>query len=300
MGQQVTTTTGERPGWLDDGLYPFASSWLRVPTDSGDAVVHHVDEGDGPPIVLYHGNPTWSFLYRRMIPRLAEHFRVIAMDLPGFGLSSAPDGYGFLPAEHAKVAKAVVEHLDLDGYIPFVQDWGGPIGLWAAGQHPDRVRGLGIGNTWAWPNDAIAARAFAALMGGPLMKLPIERANAFVNLLIPAATRQTKLSQAEMDHFRSPLDTRRRRHASWVFPREITKSRDFLLEVRAGLDALIDKPALLTWGMKDFAFPPPVRAQWSRLLSDAVSIDLPEAGHYIQQEAPDAIVDAILERFGAG
>jgi haloalkane dehalogenase len=106
-------------------LFPFQSRWF----ESDGMRVHYVDEGDGQPIVMCHGNPTWSFLYRKIILRLRGHFRCVAMDYPGFGLSDRPDGYGYTPREHAEIVGKLVDHLELDRFILMGQDWGGPIGM---------------------------------------------------------------------------------------------------------------------------------------------------------------------------
>ena len=114
----------ERPDWLDPVLFPFESRFLDV----DGATVHHVDEGTGPPLLLLHGNPTWSFLYREVIAGLRDRFRCVAPDYPGFGLSRPAPGYGFTPAEHAEVVRRLVLELDLRDVTLMVQDWGGPIG----------------------------------------------------------------------------------------------------------------------------------------------------------------------------
>jgi len=116
--------TDSRPAWLPEELYPFESRYARI----GDARVHYVDEGAGPTLLLLHGNPTWSFLYREIIKELRSQFRCIALDYPGFGLSVAPAGYGFTPAEHADVVEDFVKQLDLGAVTMMVQDWGGPMG----------------------------------------------------------------------------------------------------------------------------------------------------------------------------
>ncbi len=128
----------------DPNLFPFESNWF----DSSVGRIHYVDEGEGRPILLMHGNPDWSFLYRKMIPQLAGRFRCIAMDYPGFGLSVHPAGYGYLPREHAAVVSEFVEHLDLQDAILMGQDWGGPIGMDVASRNPDRFTGLVLGNTF--------------------------------------------------------------------------------------------------------------------------------------------------------
>src|ERR671916_778367 len=116
----------DRPDWVDEALYPFDDHWLRA----RGALVHYVDEGGGTPILMVHGNPTWSFLYRDVIRGLSGNgFRCVALDLPGFGLSTAAPGYSFRPQEHATVVARLVELLDLRDYVLMGQDWGGPIGI---------------------------------------------------------------------------------------------------------------------------------------------------------------------------
>ena len=110
------------PTWLPKELYPFQSRHLQV----GQAVVHYIDEGSGPTLLLLHGNPSWSFLYREIIKGLRGDFRCVALDYPGFGLSVPPPGYGFTPAEHAEVVHRFVQQLDLRAVTMMVQDWGEP------------------------------------------------------------------------------------------------------------------------------------------------------------------------------
>ena len=93
----------------DQRLFPFESKWF----DSRAGRVHYVDEGAGDPILFLHGNPTWSFLYRGIIIRLKQKYRCIAVDYPGFGLSEAPENYGYTPGEHAGIVRDLVQHLDL-------------------------------------------------------------------------------------------------------------------------------------------------------------------------------------------
>ncbi len=100
-------TVPPRPDWVDGSLYPFEPRWIRA----GGALVHHVDVGSGPPLLMLHGNPTWSFLYRGLIAGQRDRFRSIAIDLPGFGLSPAPAGFGFRAAEHADVVAALTHVL---------------------------------------------------------------------------------------------------------------------------------------------------------------------------------------------
>src|SRR5262249_31622640 len=142
-----TAAMPDRPAWISSELYPFESHYAEI----DGASVNYVDEGSGPPLLLLHGNPTWSFLYPEIIKGLNHRYRCIAPDHPGFGLSQAPAGYGFTPAEHAAVLEKLVTQLDLSDVTMMVQDWGGPIGFRVATNHPERFAGFVIGNTWAWP-----------------------------------------------------------------------------------------------------------------------------------------------------
>jgi len=130
---------GMRPPWVDDSLFPFESRFVEL----GDHVVHYVDEGSGPSCSC----STESNL-GQVISSLRGHFRSIALDYPGFGLSVAGPGYSYLPADHAAVTGAFVERLGLSEVTLVVQDWGGPIGLHVAEQRPEVFRGLVIGNTF--------------------------------------------------------------------------------------------------------------------------------------------------------
>ena len=279
-----------RPAWLPADLFPFDSRTLDV---AGHRL-HYVDEGDGPPFLFLHGNPTWSFLYRNLIRDLRDRHRCIAVDLPGFGLSEAAPDYDFRPASHARVIAAVIERLDLRGARLMVQDWGGPIGLWAAARMRERFAGLVIGNTWAWPiaGDPHFER-FSKLMGGPVGGFAIRHFNAFVNVMIPLGVRRGRLSPAAMAAYRGPFTDPARRRPTHVFPREIRASAAFLAEVEAGLPALAHLPAQILWGDRDVAFRERERRRFESIFPGAQTLILRGAGHYIQEDAPDEIVGAI-------
>lgn len=255
--------------------------------------VHYVDEGDGPLLLMIHGNPTWSFVYRDVITALRGEFRCVALDLPGFGLSEAAPAYGFRPDEHAATVAAFVEELDLHGVTLIGQDWGGPIGLAVAQGALERFEGLILANTWAWPvNGDLHFEAFSRLMGGLVGRELIRSFNLFVNAMVPAG-HQRKLTGAEMRHYRQPLSTRRRRHASAVLPREILQSRHFLEHVEDGMVSLQDLPSLLLWGDRDIAFREKEKQRWASLLPTVRVVDVPGAGHWPQSDAPGTFVEAI-------
>lgn len=284
----------DRPEWVSAQLFPYESRSLDV----DGCRLHYIDEGRGPVMLLLHGNPTWSFLYRHLVARLVHRFRCIALDYPGFGLSSSRPGYGFTPAEHAAVVERFVAELGLDSFTPVVHDWGGPIGLAVASRHPERVRALVITNTFAWPVDGDRHfELFSRLMGGAVGRLAIRRANAFVNVMVPAGTRR-RLSPVEMAHYRAPFPTPDARMPTYVFPREILASREFLAEVEAGLPRLAHLPTLLAWGGKDVAFRATERHRFEAVFPRHHSVVFEHARHYIHEDVPDELAAAIEEWWG--
>jgi len=176
-----------------DLYFPFESRWF----DSSVGPVHYIDQGAGRPLLLLHGNPDWSFLYRKIISGIDGRFRCIAPDYPGFGLSAHPPApYRYTPAEHAAVVGELVERLDLQDAVVMGQDWGGPIGMDIASRMPERFSGLVMGNTWFWPADDIAMRAFSLIMGSAPLQMLIRRRNLFVTTVMKR-TLQAKLTDTE-------------------------------------------------------------------------------------------------------
>ncbi len=289
---ETTASVGVRPDWVSAELFPFQSRFV----DLDGCRLHYVDEGKGPVLVLLHGNPTWSFLYRRVVARLRTRFRCVALDYPGFGLSSAPPGYGFTPAEHAAVVERFVEALGLDSFTPVLHDWGGPIGLAVASRQPERVRALVIANTFAWPVEGDRHfEWFSRLMGGGVGRAAIRRMNAFVNVMVPAGTRR-RLSRPEMAHYRRPFPTPDARMPTYVFPREILASRTFLSEVEAGLTRLAHLPTLIAWGGRDVAFRDTERRRFETAFPRHRSVAFERAGHYVQEDVPGELA-AEIERW---
>src|SRR3954454_16300253 len=275
----MSVNVRERPNWLPERLFPFQDRWLDG--------LHYVDEGDGPPLLLLHGNPTYSFLYREIIGALRDRYRCIAVDYPGFGLSTAPPGYGFTAAEHAGALERFVTELDLRDVTMMTQDWGGPIGFAVAGRHPERFSGFVVGNTFAWPMDhKLGARIFSRVLGGPIGGYLILRRNFFVEFILPRSLRRAKLPAEVMEAYRGPFPTPESRRPLHVFPREIVGSTPFLAEVERGLAGLRDHPALILWPDKDPAFGANDRRGGEALSGGLRTVELPGAGHYIQEDAP--------------
>jgi haloalkane dehalogenase len=284
-------TTPDRPDWVPTRLYPFHDRYVHI----DGSTVHYVDEGSGPTLLFLHGNPTWSFLYREIIIGLRSEYRCVALDYPGFGLSAAPDGYGFTPAEHADVVASFVAELDLTDVTMMVQDWGGPIGFAVATREPDRFSRFVIGNTWAWPKSDLGTQVFSRSLGSAVGRYLIEHRNVFVEKILPGNVRRRRLSDDEMNAYRGPFPTPASRRPVAVFPREILGSKTFLAEIRDALPRLSDRSALVVWPTKDIAFREPERTQWETLFPTHRTVLLEGAGHYMQEDAATEIVAAITD-----
>lgn len=261
----------------------------------------YVDEGEGPPVLLVHGTPTWSFLYRSLIRDLSRDHRVVAPDHLGFGLSEKPREAAYRPADHARRLDALVERLELDRVTLVVHDFGGPIGLSWALRNPERVRALVLFNTWMWPLDEDRAKLWTArVLGGALGRVLYERLNLSPRVLLKAAFGDaSKLTPAIHRHYTAPFPSAASRRAPWVLARELLASGEWYRELWSARTALAGTPALLLWGMKDPAFGARYLKRWREALPGARVVRLPEVGHFPQEEAPGRAVAEIRGLLGA-
>jgi len=273
----------ENHTWIDRKAYPFESRYLDL--EMGQ--MHYVDEGSGAPVVMVHGNPSWSFLYRHLIKQLAPEYRCVAMDHIGFGLSDKPPGWTYRPEDHAQNLTALIEALDLKDITLVVQDWGGPIGLSYAIDHPENVKRLVIMNTWMWSvNHDWHYIVFSGFTGGPIGRFLIRRFNFFARVLMRQAYGdKTRLTEHIHRHYLEPLEAPGERKGCWVFPGEILGSTAWLSDLWARRSLLTDKPKLVVWGMKDIAFREQELNTWIDTFPDVKVIRLDGVGHYVQEEA---------------
>lgn len=286
-----TSTPAESALGLRAGQYPFASHVF----EHEGGTLHFLDDGSGPPLFMVHGNPTWSFLYRKLVLALRQDFRCIAVDLPGFGLSRPPPGYDYRPESHARHVAALLGHLDLRAGTLVAHNWGGPIGLAAALLlEPRRLERFVLGNTWAWPVNGIwHFECFSKLMGGPLARYLAPRYNIFLNHVVPGAMRRGPLATDVLEAYKAPF----RRSADWrgthVFPACITASRDFLAEVERAVSALSGEQVLLLWPDGDIAFQARELARWRGLLAGPQIVTVDDCGHYLWEEADIEVAGAM-------
>ncbi len=282
------TNKKQRPFIVDKKEYPFESNWF----ERDEVSMHYIDEGEGIPVLLCHGNPDWSFLYRDIIKELSGECRLIAYDLPGFGFSETPDGYNFTPQEHAEWISALVnEHLKLDKYIIVVGDWGGPTGLSVATNHPEKILGAVITNTWAWKAEGML-NTFSILNKTPIMHRLNTNRNYFVeSLMIDGMNESVKNNEAILNAYRLALPTAKSRIGVAEFPKQITIAESWLEKLESRLPSLSDKPIELIFGLKDFALgTDEIQEKWLSYYPNANVQKLPDAGHFTQEDSPESFV----------
>ncbi|MSS99189.1 MAG: alpha/beta hydrolase [Opitutia bacterium] len=280
-------------------LYPF------VPKDFAalSGRMSYVDYGprDGRPVLLLHGNPSWSFLWRDLILKLAaQGRRVIAPDHVGMGLSARPDRFLRLADRIADV-EALIAHLGLKEFDLGVHDWGGAIGFGVAGRRPDRVGKILVTNTGAFLADRIPARI--ALCRAPLIgRFIVQGLNGFA---WPATWMSVEkpLSPAAKAGFLAPYGSAPVRRAVADFVADIPMeaehpTRPVLAAVAASLGALKGKPMLLCWGLRDFCFDRTFLEGFAHRFPAARQLLFADAGHYVLEDAGEAALGPIGAFFG--
>ena len=292
----MTGTPGTgRPAWLSDAMFPFESRFFHAP---GGHRMHYIDEGTGAPVVFVHGNPSWSFEFRRLVVGLRGEFRCVAPDHVGFGLSSRSDRRDdHHPRAHAERFEALLDHLDLRDATLFLTDWGGPIGLDVARRRPERVARLVIANTWCWPVSRDPHFVmFSLLMRSPLGQLLIRRSNGFVNRVMPRAVGdRASLTAEALSHYRRAQPDPAARAASAALPGHIVGASGWLDSIWRERAAFSEKPALILWGLRDIAFRRTELERWAAALRRADVHEFDDCGHFLAEEAPERILPVMRE-----
>ena len=279
--------------------YPFAPHWLSLP----EGKLHYVDTGgEGDVVLLLHGNPTWSFLWRDLIRSLAlQGFRCIAPDHLGMGLSDKPDRF-FRLADRISHIETLIASLGLGRFHLGVHDWGGAIGFGVAVRQPEKIGKLLVMNTAAFHLDQIPWRI--ALCRKPLLGEFIVRAlNGFAWPATYMATNR-RLSRIVRQGFLAPYNSWENRAAVARFVQDIPlednhPSRETLCAVEAGLGKLRDKPMLIAWGGRDFCFDDHFFEQWTRRFPEARLRYHARAGHYLLEDAAEVLIPDIRAFFAA-
>lgn len=275
-----------------NSLYPFRSNYLQL---SDKLHYHYIDEGQGDPVVMVHGNPTWSFYYRNLASSLKNKYRVIVPDHIGCGLSAKPQDYDYTLENHINNLSSLVEFLNLKNITLIVHDWGGAIGFGLATRRPELFKKIVILNTAAFHIDRIPFTINLCknkLFG----RFIVKNWNAFA---WPATFMASKkgLSKIEKQGYLLPYDNPENRVAIAEFVQDIPlknkhRSYNTLKNIEKNLEQL-KIPKLILWGGKDFCFNDLFFNRWKQIYPEAQYIYYKNAGHYILEDERDDVIKNI-------
>lgn len=302
---------------------PYRSRALRV----GDWDLCYLDEGpymergphvDGGPhgrdataetLLCVHGNPTWSFYWRRLVERFAAGRRVVAVDHLGCGRSDKPPrtAFPYTMEAHRDNLLRLIDEANLDRITLVAHDWGGAIGLSALSERRERFRRIVLLNTGAFPPPYVPWRIAACRMPG-LGTLAVRGGNAFARGAIRMAMSRTVMPPDVARGMLAPYRNWAERVAIDGFVRDIPLSTRHptyaaLARLESELASLADFPSLLVWGMRDWCFRPECLRRFRDVWPDAQTVEIGDAGHYVMEDAPDEVLRAIagfLDRTDGG
>ena len=290
-----------------EGTWPFTPNFF----DGNGFLQHYIDEGprEAKPIILLHGEPTWGYLYRKFIPELSKKYRVIVPDMMGFGKSETPQDKEYTLKTHVENLSGLIDNLKLNSITFVGQDWGGPITAAYSIRNIDKVRGFVLINTlfgyskeerpknlspwFQWINKHYQDNTLEGILGElgstllSVMKIPNFTNNNIINdTWINAYSSQFPDRASCKGAINFPLDALLNRIAPYVI--EGIKQGD--------LKSLCAKPAILAYGMKDNAIEPDYAIRdFKALFPDSKVIEMPNAGHYSQEDEPELLINLIKE-----
>ncbi len=272
--------------------YPFAGKWHQT----SEGAMHYLDEGQGEVMLFVHGTPTWSFLYRNIIRRFSRHYRCIAADNLGFGLSEKRPDADYRPEAHSRRLESLIDSLGLKKITLVVHDFGGPIGLNYGLRHSENITKMVIFNTWLWSNHDDAQKVkVAKVLGGPIGKFLYRYLNFSPKYLMKMAFHdKTKLTPALHAEYLRPFAERSQREAPLVLPQSLLS--DWFGTLWDQREKIASIPALIIWGMNDPAFGKKDLERWEGFMKKVQVVRLENTGHFPQEEALPEVL-AAMENF---
>lgn len=276
--------------------YPFPSKFI----DLDGLRYHYVDEGAGEVLLCVHGNPTWSFAWRNLIKGLSGEYRVIAVDHIGCGFSDKPQDYDYTLARHIENLSRFIAELDLRNVTLLAHDWGGAIGLGAAMRLPERFARYVLFNTAAFRSRRIPFRI--AVCRWPLLgPLGVRGLNLFARAALSMAVcRHERVTTPVRAGYLAPYGNWADRVAILRFVQDIPQtarhpSYQTLVDLEGSLPSIVDRPMLFVWGERDWCFTPDFLDEFLKRCPRAGVLRLPEAGHYVFEDAHEQILPAVRE-----
>lgn len=278
--------------WLDRSEYPFTSKFSYI----DGYKLHYIDEGVGNVILFVHGTPSWSFDYRNIIKALSKSFRCIAIDHIGFGLSDKPEHYDYSTINHSRTLEKFIEKKQLSDFTLVVHDFGGPIGLNFAIEHPDMVKRLVILNSWLWSSktdpDYIK---LSRLLRSPILPFLYKYLNFSPKFILPKSFGDHKLSSQTLKQYTKPFAHKTQRNGALAFAKSLLNDQDWFEELWNHKKSIASKPTLLIWGIKDPVIKPHYLDKFKSAFGNAQVIRLETCGHFPQEEEHAKVSKAIWD-----
>ena len=276
--------------------YPFPSKYF----DLDGLRYHYIDEGRGQVLLCVHGNPTWSFAWRNIIKELSRDYRVVAIDHIGCGFSDKPQKYEYQLARHIENLSRFITDLDLTSVTLLAHDWGGAIGMGAAGRHPERFARFVLSNTAAFRSRLIPWRI--AVCRWPIVgPLGVRGLNLFARAALwMAVCRHERMTEPVRRGFLAPYGNWQDRVAILRFVQDIPlspahPSYQTLVSIEESLALFRRHPVLFVWGMGDWCFTPVFLEEFLRRFPEAQSLRLAGAGHYVFEDAFEEIAPRVRD-----
>lgn len=278
--------------WLDKFEYPFSSNYF----DINGQKLHYIDEGKGETILFVHGTPSWSFDYRNVIKKLKENYRCIAIDHIGFGLSDKPEHYDYSTQNHSKTLEKFILEKRLNNITLVVHDFGGPIGLNFAIQHPEKIKNLIILNSWLWSseNDPDYIK-LKKVLKSPLLPFLYLYLNFSPKFILPQSFGDTKLSKQLLKQYTKPFADRTQRNGVLAFAKSLLNDQAWFEELWSKKLSISDKPTLFVWGMKDKVIKPHNLEKFKSGFINSTTIELGTSGHFPQEEQAEKVINVIFD-----
>jgi pimeloyl-ACP methyl ester carboxylesterase len=281
---------------IDPELYPFRSNFLGLEGHN----LHYIDEGQGSPILMVHGNPTWSFFYRHLVQAFRGHYRCVVPDHMGCGLSDKPQDYAYVLETHIQNLVKLVRFLDLKDITLVVHDWGGAIGMGLATRHPELIKRVVLFNTAAFLSPDIPRR-IALCRAGKFGEALVRGLNGFAWPATFMAV-ERRLPRIVKQAYLAPYDSWKNRIAVARFVQDIPLEMDHpsyatLATIEENL-ARVSAPKLILWGGGDFCFHEGFYRRWREIYPSAEAHYFESAGHYVLEDAPRKSIEAIVAFLG--
>ena len=261
--------------------------------------IHYIDEGSGPALLFLHAGVGWSFMYSGIIQELRDRFRCIALDLPGFGLSSAAPGYQHTLTGDSRLLEWFIQALGLSDIVLLAHDVTGAIALGVVARQPEWFRAVVVLPSFAWPLEGYrGVFAMVGLVGSPLFRFLSYHFNFFLEYTLKHITKrpQQHFSEREKQAYREPNLNRAVRRYSHDLFRSVTKSHDYLADLEQRLRAIKGIPALLIFGDRDGTIKMGWLTRLERIFPRRRSI-LMKGSHHFPQIYDSAAVAQAIGRF---